>query len=163
MGFCPSFVFDIFVSKSVIEFLSSETGSLEALSKKYSEAISIKYAEVDSNVIQGTAEEIVRFLSEIEAGEEAVGLLNDFSRFRLYFVGHARERKLKPLFGDLLDPAKEAEIKLGETVKTFKAFVFSLRSNNEDHAPAGWLPETDENLTPFHEVFSKPVSVSDFF
>lgn len=163
MGFCPSFVFDIFVSKTVIEFLSSETGSLEALSKKYSEAISTKYAEVDSNVIQETAEDIARFLAEIEAGEDAVGLLNDFCRFRLYFVGHARERKLKPLFGDLLDPVKEAEIKLGETVKTFKAFVFSLRSNNEDHAPAGWLPETDENLTPFHEAFSKPVSVSDLF
>ncbi len=163
MGFCPSFVFDIFVSKTVIEYLSSETGSLEGSAKKFSEGISAKYAEVDSNVIQETAEDIVRFLAEIEAGEDSVSLLIDFCRYRLYFIGHARERKLKPLFGDLLDPVKEAEIKLGETVKSFKAFVFSLRSNNEGHAPAGWLPETDENLAPFHDLFVKPVSVSDLF
>ena len=36
---------------------------------------------------------------------------------------------MKPLFGTILDPEKEAEYKADITVKNFKAFVFNLRSD----------------------------------
>ena len=42
----------------------------------------------------------LRFLSEVNAGEEAVIFLNDFIYFRMNYETKTKNRNLKPLFGN---------------------------------------------------------------
>ena len=71
------------------------------------------------------------------------------------------ERKMKPMFGTILDPEKEEEYKADITVKNFKAFVFNLRSDPGKKAPTGWVITEEEHLEKFKELFEKTVSVLD--
>ena len=135
--FLPAFLFDIFCSRVAKEFILGNTSSIDGYAKKYGEGVSEEYAEVSEALYVGAATEIMQFLSEIEAGEDSVFYLDSFAYNRLYFSNINVERKMKPLFGTILDPMKEEEYKADVTVKNFKAFVFNLRSDPGKKAPAG--------------------------
>ena len=72
--FCPEWIFSIFAAQTSKEFLSSNN-SIAAISRKYSTAISERYDEVKFEEIMDVAEKILQFLSEINAGEEAVNYI----------------------------------------------------------------------------------------
>ena len=59
--------------------------------------------------IHDAAEQMLQFLADIEAGENAVDLLFSFTYFRIYYEGPNRPRKTKPLFGSIEDPVKTKE------------------------------------------------------
>ncbi|MFL2929861.1 MAG: hypothetical protein ACJZ4P_01765 [Candidatus Micropelagos sp.] len=159
--FLPAFLFDIFCSRVAKEFILGNTSSIDGYAKKYGEGVSEEYAEVSEALYVGAASEIMQFLSEIEAGEDSVFYLDSFAYNRLYFSNINVERKMKPLFGTILDPMKEEEYKADVTVKNFKAFVFNLRSDPSKKAPAGWEITEDEHLAKFKELFEKTVSIFD--
>ena len=69
--FCPEWVLSICAANTAKEFLSSNN-SLIGISKKYSSAVNERYDEVKFEEIVDLAEKILQFLSEINAGEEAV-------------------------------------------------------------------------------------------
>ena len=102
---CPSFIYDMAVARSAAEFLGAEL-ALETYAKKYAEGLSKHYSEIVFTSITEPAESMLQFLSEIEAGEMAVELLNDYVHFKLFFEGVGKPRKMKPLFGSLEDPVK---------------------------------------------------------
>ena len=157
---CPGFIYDMAVARSAAEFLSAEL-ALETYAKKYAEGLSALYSEIAVISITEPAESMLQFLSEIEAGELAVELLNDYVHFRLFFEGVGKPRKMKPMFGSLEDPAKTVEISSMEAAKGFRAYVFAQRSNTVPKAPAGWLLEEDEHLPKFNELVKQTVSVLD--
>ena len=159
--FLPAFLFDIFCSRVAKEFILGNTSSIDGYAKKYGEGVGEEYAEVSEALYVGAASEIMQFLSEIEAGEDSVFYLDSFAYNRLYFSNINVERKMKPLFGTILDPMKEEEYKADVTVKNFKAFVFNLRSDPSKKAPAGWEITEDEHLAKFKELFEKTVSIFD--
>ncbi len=159
--YLPAFLFDIFCSRVAREFITGSLSSLDTYAKKYSEEVSDEYEEVSEALYIGAATEIVQFLSEIEAGEDAVYYLDCFAYNRLYFSNINVERKMKPLFGTILDPDKDEEYKADITVKNFKAFVFNLRSDPGKKAPTGWVITEDKHLEKFKELFEKTVSVLD--
>ena len=115
--------------------MSSEL-SLDAFSKKYCEAFSERFVEISQDDIHGAAEEMLQFLADIEAGENAVDLLFSFAYFRVYFDGPNRPRKLKPLFGTAEDAVNQRMVK-NSCSKAFRAFVFGLRSSTVPNAPVG--------------------------
>ena len=160
LRFCPNWVYDISVSRAASEFLSSEL-TLDAFAKKYSEGLSLAYSPVSAEAVKAQAEEIMMFLSEVDAGEMATELLNSFSYFRLYYEAVGRPRKLKPLFGSIEDPVKNDEVMLGNTTKAFRAYVFALRSKTVPEAPPGWRLEDEENVPNLAELASKTVSLLD--
>ena len=100
---------------------------------------------------------MLQFLSEIDAGELAVELLNDYVYFRLFFEGVGKPRKMKPMFGSLEDPVKPVEM-LNRSRKGVSSLCFALRSNTAPKAPAGWLLEDDVHLPKFNELVKKNVS-----
>lgn len=157
---CPRFIYEIAVARSAAEFLGAEM-ALETYAKKYAEGLSEHYSEVPVEAVSEAAENMLQFLSEIEAGELAVELLTDFIHFRLMFEGVGRPRKLKPMFGSIEDPAKAPEINALEAAKAFRAFVFAMRANTAPRAPAGWRLEDDQHLPKFNEIVAKTVSVLD--
>jgi len=84
--YVPKWIFDISVARTASEFLSSVIG-IEAFAKKYSEGLSKYYSTpIDAALFNDTAQSMLEFLSEIEAGDKAVEFLNDYIFFRLYNV-----------------------------------------------------------------------------
>ena len=108
MQHCPAFMFDVASARAAGEFLTSEIG-LEAHSNKYFEAFSERFSDVSQDDIHGAAEQMLQFLADIEAGENAVDLLFSFTFFRIHYEGPNRPRKTKPLFGSIEDPVKTKE------------------------------------------------------
>jgi hypothetical protein len=158
--YCPTWIYDIAVARTAVEFLSSDM-SIEAFAKKYAEALSEDYNELPIEAFQKPAEGMLIFLSEIEAGDVAAELLTDFCYFRLYNESVGRPRKMKPLFGALEDGVKLAECNGEATIKAFRAYVYGTRSNTVPRAPAGWRLEDDEYVPKLSEVATKTMSVLD--
>lgn len=160
--FAPSWVFEIAVMRTASEFLASELG-IEAFGKKYSEGLGKLYHKIEPEVFSENAQSVLEFLSEVEAGDQAVVLLNDFTYFRLYFEGVGRPRKMKSMFGSIEDPVKVMEYNPENTLKSFRAYVFGLRSNTVPTAPDGWKLETDEHINQLKPVLEEQVSMLDMF
>lgn len=163
---CPAWIFDVAVSRVVLEFLSSELG-LESFASKYADGLAERYELISEEVFVGASTEFLEFLSEVNAGDQAVKILTDYSYYRTYVEfdkGRPKPRKLKPLFGTAEDPVKQSEFDPKSTVKSFKAYVFALRSSTVETAPAGWsLEGEDENLPHFAELSRRSASILDSF
>ena len=161
--FAPSWVFEIAVMRTASEFLSSEIG-IEAFGKKYAEGLAKLYSTpIEAEFFTDTAQSVLEFLSEVEAGEQAVDLLNDFCYFRLYNEGVNRPRKMKSMFGSIEDAVKTKEYSPEIALKSFKAYVFGLRSNTVPTAPDGWRLETDEHIESLKPLLEEQVSILDVF
>ncbi len=160
MQHCPNFMFDVAAARAAGEFLSSEIG-LEAYSKKYFDAFSEHFIEVTQDDIHDAAEQMLQFLADIEAGENAVDLLFSFTYFRIYFDGPNRPRKTKPLFGSIEDGVKTKEWSKDAAPKAFRAFVFGLRSSTVPHSPTGWLLENEEAVPLLAKLAGEKLSVID--
>ena len=159
----PHWIFEICVSRTASEYLSSELG-IEAFSKKYSTGLKKLYNEdISQKVFENCAQGIVEFLGEIDAGEQAVNLLNDFTYFRLYNEAINKPRKMKSMFGSILDPVKVTEHKAELMLKSFRAYIFGLRSDAVPKAPPGWVLENDEHIVKLKLLFEEKVSVLDIF
>jgi hypothetical protein len=161
--YTANWIFDIAVMRTAYEFLSSEVG-IEAFGKKYSEGLGKLYSQpIAPEMLFEPAQSILEFLSEIEAGEEAVELINNFTYFRLYNEGINKPRKMKSMFGTIEDPVKTQDYKAENTIKAFRAYVFGLRSNTVPIAPEGWRLENDDHIDKLKPLIEASVSVLDMF
>ncbi|MDC1115323.1 hypothetical protein OAT37_01075 [Alphaproteobacteria bacterium] len=160
--FCPNWIFDISVARVAGEFLSSDL-TLDAYSKKYSEGINKLYPnqQLNPETFSDAAQNILEFLSEVEAGDQAVDLISNFTYFRLYYVSINQPRKMKSMFGSIEDSVKTNEVKPDLTLKSFRAFVFGLRSNTMPLPQAGWKLDDDDHLINFKDIINKQVSILD--
>ena len=162
MSYAPDWIFDIAIVRTASEFLSL-TQPMDSLAKKYANGLSEIYREVYFEEILEPGEEILRFLSEVKAQHMAVELLKDFSYFRMYYVNPRKRRKLKPLFGTLEAPEKKKDYSSEKTIKSFKAYIFALRSKTVPQSPTGWALENDESLNRFGELVNAKVGVTGQF
>ena len=76
-NFCPEWVFQVCAAKTASDFLSSNN-SLNMIAKKFASGLSVHFNEVKFEEICETAEAILGFLSEVDAGEESVNFINDY-------------------------------------------------------------------------------------
>ena len=100
--YCPNWIYQICVARVAIEYLSFEL-DINAYVKKYSDGLAVLYEPIPKELFSKPAEEIIKFLGEIEAGETAVELLEKYTYFKLYFEALNVSRKLKILFGTIED------------------------------------------------------------
>ena len=70
-GKCPDWIFDIVTGRVCVQFLS-ESHPLELSSNHFVDQLHSSYEEIDHKLVSETAEYMVRFLAEVDAGEEAV-------------------------------------------------------------------------------------------
>jgi hypothetical protein len=162
MVFCPDWIFDIAVARTAQEFLASDV-PMFAAAGKYAEGLGEKYAPIDKSEINDTAEQLLHFLSEVNAGEDAVTFLNGFTYFKYNFESVNKPRKLNPMFGAADDPVKIKSHSGEIVVKHFKAYVFGLRSNSAPVAPVGWRLDVEENSLHIAEVARRTLSILDAF
>ena len=152
--FCPEWIFGIFAAQTSKEFLSSNN-SIAAVSRKYSNAISERYNEVKFEEILDLSEKILQFLSEINAGEEAVTYLNDYIHYRVNFEANGSERKLSGMFSSAFDPQKLKDYNSDKCFKIFKATVFSIRNDALPKSTPGWSITDVEDIDWIGEVINE--------
>ena len=152
--FCPEWIFSIFAAQTAKEFLSSNN-SIAAVSRKYSNAISERYNEVKFEEVMDLAEKILQFLSDINAGEEAVTYIDDYIHYRVNFEASGSERKLSGMFSSAFDPEKIKDYSSDKSFKIFKATVFSIRNEALPKATPGWLITDVEDIDWIGEVFNE--------
>ena len=152
--YCPEWIFGIFSAQTAKEFLSSNN-SIAGISRKYSTAISERYNEVKFEEIMDVAEKILQFLSEINAGEEAVNYITDYIYYRVNYESSGSERKLSGMFSSAFDPEKIKDYNSDKCYKIFKATVFSIRNDALPKATPGWLITDVEDIDWIGEAFTQ--------
>ena len=152
--FCPEWIFSSLAAQTSKEFLSTNN-SIAAISRKYSKAINEKYNEVKLEELVVLAENTLQFLSEIEAGEEAVNYINDYIHYRVMFEANGSERKLSGMFSSAFDGSKLKEYDTASCFKTFKATVFRIRNETFPKAEPGWLITDVEDIDWIGEAINK--------
>ena len=152
--FCPEWIFGIFAAQTSKEFLSTNN-YIAAVSRKYSNAISERYNEVKFEEVMDLAEKILQFLSDINAGEEAVTYIDDYIHYRVNFEASGSERKLSGMFSSAFDAEKIKDYNSDKSFKIFKATVFSIRNEALPKATPGWLITDVEDIDWIGDVFNE--------
>ena len=152
--FCPEWIYSTFAAQTSKEFLSSNN-SIAAISRKYSTAISERFNEVKFEEIMDLAEKILQFLSEINAGEDAVNYINDYIHYRVKYESGGNEIKLSGMFSSAFNPTKTKDYNSDKCFKIFKATVFSIRNEALPKAEPGWLITDVEDIDWIGEVVSQ--------
>lgn len=161
-NFCPEWIFATCCSLTAKEFLSSEN-SLNSISRKYSEGLSEKFTDIKFEEITTCAEEMLQFLSDLEANEDAVNYLDRYIYRRMCFKSSGAERKISGMFSSELDPVKTNDYSVKNVVKVFRATIFALRNNTVTDMPPGWSYEDVEGLDWLKDLLNKPTNILDNF
>ena len=161
-NYCPHWILSIVTAQSGIEFLNGSS-TLTSIAKKYSRGLSEHYDTVNFQYIEGIAEEKLRTLSEIEAAENAVVILNAYVYRRYKFHPDNKPRKITGLFGSEFNGTKVPLADQKELCKIFKAFIFSIRSNIYNYAPPGWTIIKEPESKWLGELIAEPSSIFDSF
>ena len=143
-----------------MDFLTGSS-TLLAIGNKYSRGLSEHYEPVNPQLIAGIAEEKLRTLSEIEAAENAVIILNAYIYRRFKFHRDNRPRKISGIFTSEFSGSRKAVEDQKELCKAFKAFIFSIRSNVYNYAPTGWSIVEEPESTWLGELVAEPSSIFD--
>ena len=157
--FCPDWIFNLAVARTAYEFIISEL-PIRSYAKKYSSSLSEKYEEIKFEEIENEAELLLRFLVEINA-EKSDELLNDYVYFCLKYVHNGQKRKLKGIFGSAFDGKKEKKYIEKNTLKSFRAYVFGLRSGVSEKPSAGWNITEEEEIDFLKEIILKEANIAD--
>ena len=153
-NFCPEWIFGISAAQTAKDFLSTNN-SILSLSKKFAVGLSEHYNEIKFEEILDVAEKILQFLSDINAGENAVIYLNDYVHYRVNFKSNGSERKLSGIFSSSFDGEKTKDFNSEQSFKVFKATIFSLRNDTIPKAPPGWVITDVPDVDWLGEVFIK--------
>ena len=99
MAKCPDWIFDIVSTRTLRSFC------LQAIHLKCQQIFFVRrlikiMMPLNQKALLRSLNRWLRFLSEINAGEEAVIFLNDFIYFRMNYETKTKNRNLKPLFGN---------------------------------------------------------------
>ena len=160
--FCPEWIFSVCCASTAKEFLSSDN-SLNSISRKFSNGLSEKYNEIKPEEIAVCAEEILQFLSDLEANEEAVNYIDSYVYRKICFKSSGADRKISGIFSSELDPVKTNEYSGKNITKTFRATIFAIRNHTLSDKPPGWSYDDVENLDWLKDLLNKPVDILDNF
>ena len=135
--FCPQWVYTACIGLVVKDFIKKDI-PLDLISIKYSKELSEKYDEVNPIQMASISEDIVRVLAEVEAGAEAVNYISGFIYFTVNFESIGKTRTRKKFLGSIFDGEKELNYDERAIVRSFKSYMYSLRSGTAPTAPSGW-------------------------
>ena len=152
----------IVTTQSAMDFLTGSS-SLSAIANKYSRGLSEQYELIHPGTLESVAEEKLRTLAEIEAAENAVIILNAFIYRTYKFHRDNKPRKITGLFTSEFKGSKNPIPEHKELCTTFKAFIFSLRSNVYNYAPASWSIIEEPEVGWLGELVAEPSSIFDSF
>ncbi len=157
--FCPGWIFNICVARTAYEFIISDL-PIKAYAKKYEKGLADHYKGVNHEEIETAAELLLRFLVEINA-EKSDELLNCYVYFTLKYDHPGSKRKLKGLFGSAFDKEKTKGYSTNEAAKSFRAYVFGLRSGVTEKSEPGWSIENEEGIDILKKIIETKADIVD--
>jgi hypothetical protein len=161
MSFCPKWVFEAACAAAAAEYLRLQL-DLNTVSKGYAVTLSEFYQPIAAEEVSGVIEPMLRFLDELKAGETAAPLATGFCYNRIMFDQPNKPRKLKGLFVAADEPVKVREHNAEAAVKSFKAYVYALRNNFVELAPAGWKLADVQDSEVLQKLANQNLSPLDF-
>lgn len=159
--FCPDWLFGAVSALVGNRFISSNL-PISPFASKYAKILSERYNPIPEDMLMSSAEGFLRVIIEANA-EDADVILNAFSYNRLMILPNGEPRKYKGLFSHALDGTKDCEYSAEQAVKSFKPFVYMLRTKPALAAPAGWRWDDIEAGDWLHDLPDVEVSIIDNF
>ena len=159
-GYCPQWVYSACIGLVIKNFLEKDV-PLDLLSRKYAKELSEKYDEINPIQIAAISEDIVRILAEVEAGTDAVNYINGYTYFIVNFESIGKTRSKKLLLGDIFDGEKSLNYDEKIIVRSFKAYMYSLRLGAVPSAPTGWSLDQEKDIDFLKEIAEKEFSIFD--
>jgi len=150
-SYCPNWIYDAITSEIAAKFLA-DSNSLHALAQKYARGLSQKYFPLEAVELAAVSEEMLVFLSEIEANELAFEFLAGFGYYRVNFVSTKTRRNLNPAFADIEEGSKRRLYSGGQAIRGFKAYVFSRRSDVGIAYSPGWSLASQHELASISKI-----------
>jgi len=161
MSFCPKWLFEAGCGAAGAEYLSRQI-DLRTVASGYAETLSEFYNPISAEEIAGVIEPMLRFLDELNAGDSAAPLMTGFCYYRITYDQPNKPRKLKGLFGSADEPVKTKEYNSDLAVKAFKAYVYAIRNEVAEMAPAGWTLAEVEGSPVIEKLSNQNLSPLDF-
>jgi hypothetical protein len=154
-------MFNLSCARVAYEFIISDL-PIKSYAKKYSAGLNEHYGEIKAEEIESASEAVLRFLVEINA-ENSDELLNAYVYYCLKYKSDGSKRKIKGLFGNAFDPTKEKEFSEKECLRSFKAYVFGLRSGVTYKPAAGWdiKDEDEKEIELVLNIIKKDANITD--
>ncbi len=153
--YCPQWVYAACVGLTARDFLLKEI-PIDLVARRYAKTLASKYDEVNAVEMSSIAEDIIRLLGEVEAGNQATNYLDGFVYNLINFDnGKIRNRKL--LLGSIFDGEKDRKYEEKDIMKMFKSYMYSLRSELSKPAPSGWKIDDEEDID-----FLRDLAIEDF-
>ena len=159
-GFCPQWVYSACIGLVIKDFIEKDI-PLDLLGRKYGKELSEKYDEINPIQIASIAEDIVRILAEVEAGSDAVNYVDGFVYFVVNFESLGKTRTRKLLLGSIFDGLKDLHYDEKIITRSFKAYMYSLRSGAAPYAPTGWSLDQEKDLDFLKGIAEKEFSIFD--
>ena len=159
-GFCPQWVYSACIGLVIKDFIEKDI-PLDLLGRKYGKELSEKYDEINPIQIASIAEDIVRILAEVEAGSDAVNYVDGFVYFVVNFESLGKTRTRKLLLGSIFDGLKDLQYDEKIITRSFKAYMYSLRSGAAPSAPTGWSLDQEKDLDFLKGIAEKEFSIFD--
>ena len=157
--FCPEWIFNLCVARTAYEFIISDL-PIKSYAKKYEKGLSAEYQSINHEEIESAAELLLRFLVEINA-EKSDELLNNYVFFTLKYDHPGSKRKLKGLLGTAFDKQKNKSYSTNNAVKSFRAYVFGLRSGVSEKAEPGWDIKNEEDIEILVNIINEEADITD--
>ncbi len=158
MVFCPDWLLGVAGAEIAKRYVSGSL-PIEVFCTKYSERMLEYYEDTSEEKLKRIAVEMLQFVAEIEH-EDFTGLAHSFCHNRVTQERPGKPRKFRTMFRSALDPVRE-EVPVEEIVKTFRAFVFTLRATPSLAAPKDWQLQDVADLDWFATLMGEEVSVFD--
>ncbi|MDC0336652.1 hypothetical protein OAN95_00375 [Alphaproteobacteria bacterium] len=161
MSFCPKWVYEAACAGAGAEYLSRQI-DLRTVASGYANVLSEFYSPISADEVAAVIEPTLRFLDELNSGDSAEPLLRGFCYYRITYEQPNKLRRLKGIFGSADEPVKTKEFSPDTAVKAFKAYVFAIRNEVAEMAPAGWNRADVEGSQVLERLFNQKLSPLDF-
>ena len=161
MTICPKKENEFACAAAAAEYLSSQI-DLRTVVSGYAKILSEFYSPVLAEEIAGAVEPMLRFLDELNAGDIAAPMLTGFCFHRVTYEQPNKARKMKGLFGAADEPVKAREHSSDAAIKSFKAYVYAIRNEVAEMAPAGWKPSDVEESVVINKLSNQQHNPLDF-
>ncbi len=149
----PDWIFHTLAALTAVRFIESES-SLDELLELARPVLAEQYAE-DATLMDDVARlcvDVLGILAELEM-EDAPSLLNAFSWRVATCNEDGSPRKLRRMFGSVLDPQERAVFRVEEGMRAFRVFCFKVKNGQAPDADAPFSADRLGDAAPLFERY----------
>jgi hypothetical protein len=158
MAFAPKWVIGSCCG-TIIDRYVSENMPIMAFANRFSKSLAEKYTDTDGDKLLAISEEMMQFLVTLE-DEDALILNHSYIYNTITFNPDGSKRKMKSLFSSAFVP-QHSECSVDEVLRSYKAFIFALRSGTDQLAPDEWTISHVKDIDWLIDLTQQKIAITD--